>query len=559
MSRATLARLILSAVVLLTPHALLAEDQGQAELDKAVELQLTAQTADDFEEVAKQCEQAIQKGLGAENRGFAERLLSSTLFQRAGVLAAEVLAQPAPDDENWQATRKSAIASLEKAFQYNRKMPEGYLLLARLEMVPGADNSRSLDAIDKALTLLEGEPKKLAEALLIRATLAQDPGQRLADLDRAVEVDPENASAWEMRALHYQSVGEFANAIADLEKLLEIAPDNLEVRERMAKAYFGLKQPEKGLEQLDKIIELRPDLPQGHLLRAQYHLTTKQPVEALKDLDAAVEVAPRQPRLLMMRAEVRRLQNQLTEAMEDIERILELVPGAVSGIHLRSRVLADQGKVSEALADLMLLVKEQPDALEFRLDLIQLLMRDDRPRRAIEECSAALEKAENHPLFLSLRATAYISVGKHSEAIEDYEAALPQDPENQHMLNNFAWLLATSTDDALRDGRRALELAKQGCEVTQFEAAHILSTYAAAFAELGDWENATKWSAESVAKNERDVEKAETEADKKRAQEQLDHLKKELESYQQQKPWREKQETPENMAPIREAGVDLET
>ena len=70
--------------------------------------------------------------------------------------------------------------------------------------------------------------------------------------------------------------------------------------------------------------------------------------------------------------------------------------------------------------------------------------------------------------------------------------------DDEHLLNNFAWVLATSPDDEFRDGKRAVELATKAAEQTNYETPHILSTLAAAYAETGDFENAKKWSAKAV-------------------------------------------------------------
>ena len=93
-------------------------------------------------------------------------------------------------------------------------------------------------------------------------------------------------------------------------------------------------------------------------------------------------------------------------------------------------------------------------------------------------------------------------------------------------LNNLAWVLATSPDAKLRDGKRSLKLAKRACEVTEYKEAHILSTLAAACAENGDFPEAIRWSTEAVALGNRDVD---------------EQLAKELKSYEAGKPWREKQ------------------
>ena len=118
------------------------------------------------------------------------------------------------------------------------------------------------------------------------------------------------------------------------------------------------------------------------------------------------------------------------------------------------------------------------------------------------------------------------------EAITDYEAALRHAPESGSLINNLAWVLATSPDEKVRDAKRAVEFATKACELTKFEAPHILSTLAAAHAEAGDFDAAKKWSAKAVELGGDD-------------EEQLKQLKDELKNYEAKKPWRELQDDPE--------------
>ena len=64
------------------------------------------------------------------------------------------------------------------------------------------------------------------------------------------------------------------------------------------------------------------------------------------------------------------------------------------------------------------------------------------------------------------------------------------DPNDGNALNNLAWLLATYPADEIRDGKRAVELAKKATALPGGEVPLVLRTVAAAYAEAGDFPNA---------------------------------------------------------------------
>jgi tetratricopeptide (TPR) repeat protein len=96
------------------------------------------------------------------------------------------------------------------------------------------------------------------------------------------------------------------------------------------------------------------------------------------------------------------------------------------------------------------------------------------------------------------RGQAWSSKKEYDKAIADFNSAIRIDPQDFDALNGRAWLWATCPDTKNRDGKQAIESAKQACELTKWKHASMIGTLAAAYAETGDFEAAGKRQTEAI-------------------------------------------------------------
>ena len=82
--------------------------------------------------------------------------------------------------------------------------------------------------------------------------------------------------------------------------------------------------------------------------------------------------------------------------------------------------------------------------------------------------------------------------GKLKEAVEHYHQALKAQPDNPVLLNNLAWLLASTDDLAVRNGAEAVRLASRAVDLTDDTQPMLIGTLAAAYAADGQFNKAVE-------------------------------------------------------------------
>jgi len=503
---------------------------GQKDLDAAIDAKLSADDIDDYANVLDLCKRAIAKGLSDDQKRFAEDLYTDTLMYRAGRIVQVVYNVDKPDRQ-WARLRSFALRDLNEVVDRNPELGEAQLMIAQLESLPGGDRERSREAATKALGLLRDDRLQAAQAHAVLGNTSDDDDRdgRLAHYDKAVELAPGDKDIRRARGLFHLLGENYAAAESDLQAAIEADPEDSSLHEALGLALMMDEKLEAAQQAFDRALKLEPDSASALLQRARLRALRGDRPEAIADLDKAIGIAPDEALLLVLRARIHQQSGDSDRAAADLERVLEKTPDHPAALELRALIAADRQDYAAAIRDFRRLVAQRQDDVALIGQLGMLYLMAKQPRQAIKRFSRALEIDENSFPCRRGRSDAEISIGDHAAALGDLEKALAIQPDDPGVLNNLAWLLATSPDEAIRDGQRAIELATKACEITTWKQPHIISTLAAGYAETGDYEKARTYSQQAVESEDG-------------APEVKQQLEGELASYRAGKPWRERQQ-----------------
>lgn len=275
--------------------------------------------------------------------------------------------------------------------------------------------------------------------------------------DAALQLEPDNAAALQYRAVARASLGQVDAALADATAAISRAPRWAEPLVTRGALRDARGDHDGALQDLDRALELAPEDPAVHAARGRSLLGSRHAAEALAELNEAVRLAPEDPRALTARGTAQVELGQFEPAIADFTAALERAPSA-KVYSLRADALARHGKLDAALADFNEAVRLEP------------------------------EQAYGY----YARANLQHHLGSYVEQRRDLAKALRFRPDDPGIINSLAWLLSTCVDDKVRDGSRALELARKACALSGKDDFNALDTLAAALAETGDYEEAAR-------------------------------------------------------------------
>ncbi|MEZ6185969.1 MAG: tetratricopeptide repeat protein [Planctomycetota bacterium] len=284
--------------------------------------------------------------------------------------------------------------------------------------------------------------------------------EALAQLDRALELDPRNALAWSNRGVAHGSLGRHTEAIEDYTRAIELDPGLVFAWINRGVAHGSLGRHTEAVEDFTRAIELDPrnalawsnrGLAQGDL----GHLA-----EALPDLERALQLAPRMASSWSNRGVARYRLGRYAEALEDYTHAIELDPSVGQAWANRAAALFALERYAEAIADHSRALELEPRNVISWVDRGTAKAQLERYAEAIEDYTRAIELDPSVGQTWVQRGWAKRKLGRHAEAARDYTRAIELDPRNALAWSNRGLARASlgRYEEAIDDVDHALQL-----------------------------------------------------------------------------------------------------
>ena len=277
--------------------------------------------------------------------------------------------------------------------------------------------------------------------------------EAIAHFRRAVEIEPSYANAHNNLGNALLRKGSLDEAIVHFKKAAAIQPGFAVTHYNLGNALFRKGEVDEAIAAFEKALQLAPQFAEAH-----------------NNLGAAL--------LRKGRAD---------EAIACFQSALRYNPDYANAHNTLCAALLQTGRLDEAIAHVRALGAVRADLAMSYANLGNVLLEKGRADEAILYLGQALVGDPNNPLSHTNLGNALLQKGRADEALVHFRRALELRPDDADIQNNLAWMLATSPQAKIRDGKTALELAQRANRITGGENPNVLDTLGAAYAADGQF------------------------------------------------------------------------
>jgi tetratricopeptide (TPR) repeat protein len=319
---------------------------------------------------------------------------------------------------------------------------------------------------------------------------AGNADEAIAHFRDSLRLDPNYAEAHNGLGAALGQTGHAAASIEQFHLALDERPGYAEAHNNLGSALFGEHRIPEAVLEFKSALEDNPDLAEAHNNLGYAYAAQQQVDEALAEYRKAIQIdsgyAPAYNNLGLALA----AKGNLDEAILKFTKAVELDPAKAAAEDNLGHALMAKGNVDDAIPHFKKALDLGPETAEWHSNLGIAFAKKGQLADAIPQFERALDLSPDSVDAHYYLGKAMVMGGRGQEGLAHWRQALSKDPDNLQVLNDTAWVLATSSDTTLRNGNAALPLAEHAVELTSAREPAILGTLAAVYAENGRFDKA---------------------------------------------------------------------
>jgi tetratricopeptide (TPR) repeat protein len=331
-----------------------------------------------------------------------------------------------------------------------------------------------------------------------QAAAEKRSGDAIAYYEQALEANPNQLEARNNLAAELSRAGRYGDALAHYERLLEAHPDQWAVHSNAGFACLKLGRYDRAVEHYADVVDLKPEDATARIHLGMACAKAGSLERAQASYREALRLDPHSAEAHNGLGGVLVQKGQPDSALAEFRRAVELAPQDASMRMSLGSAFLESGRIPEARQELEESVRLDPQLPEAHNLLGLAQWRANDIPAAIASFETELRINPNSPDAPLNRAFVLAAQGHTAEALRSYREAVARYPKDPKLLNGYAWLLATTADARYRDGKLAVAIATRADSLTGHRHPVALNTLAAAYAEVGRYDDAVRVATEAA-------------------------------------------------------------
>ena len=183
----------------------------------------------------------------------------------------------------------------------------------------------------------------------------------IADYNKVIELDPDNASAYYNRGISKYELEDYYGAIADYNKVIELDPDKVNAYYIRGSSKCELEDYYGAIADYNKVIELDPDNVSAYINRGISKNDLKDYYGAIADHTKAIEIDPDKANAYLNRGAPKSKLKDYYGAIADYTKAIEIDPDNASAYYNRGISKYELHNERGAIADYTKVIELEPD------------------------------------------------------------------------------------------------------------------------------------------------------------------------------------------------------